>query len=53
MDRDLFATLWSRAELRLRSYLAACVMNQHQHQIDELTQRVALAAWRKRWAISG
>lgn len=46
MERELFATLWSRAELRLRSYLAACVMNQH--QIDELTQKVALAAWRKR-----
>jgi DNA-directed RNA polymerase specialized sigma24 family protein len=46
MDRELFATLWNRAEVRLRSYLAACVMNQH--LIDELAQKVALAAWRKR-----
>jgi RNA polymerase sigma-70 factor, ECF subfamily len=46
MDRELFTTLWSGAELRLRSYLAACVMNQH--QTDELTQKVALAAWGKR-----
>jgi len=46
MDRELFATLWNRVEVRVRSYLAACVMNPH--HVDELAQKVALAAWRKR-----
>ena len=48
MDRALFATLWSGIEHRLRTYLAACVMNQD--QVDDLAQKVALACWRKREA---
>ncbi|MCY3018728.1 MAG: sigma-70 family RNA polymerase sigma factor [Planctomycetota bacterium] len=46
MDRSLFATLWAGIEHRLRTYLAACVMDQD--QVDDLVQRVALACWRKR-----
>jgi RNA polymerase sigma-70 factor (ECF subfamily) len=46
MDRSLFATLWAGIDHRVRTYLAACVMDQG--RVDDLAQKVALACWHKR-----
>jgi RNA polymerase sigma-70 factor (ECF subfamily) len=46
MDRSLFATLWAGIDHRLRTYIAACVMDQG--RVDDLAQKVALACWHKR-----